>query len=273
MSTAEASPDRQTIVGAKALPPYVRALEAKLGEFLPAAQVARVRRAYLIAAEAHAGQTRKSGEPYITHPVAVAAILSELGLDPEALCAAILHDALEDTSLSRATIEREFGGDVAELVDGVTKLDKLQFGSRQEATAESFRKMMLAMARDLRVILIKLADRLHNMRTLDAMETDARRRIASETLEIYAPIAQRLGMNKFKAELQDLGFRALYPRRYAVIGKRIRAQPVMRREAMVKIEAQLAQKLAQEGLEFRVVGRVKSPWSIFNKMRGETKTF
>jgi guanosine-3',5'-bis(diphosphate) 3'-pyrophosphohydrolase len=273
MSTAEASPDQHATVGAKALPPYVRALEAKLGEFLPAAQVARVRRAYLIAAEAHAGQTRKSGEPYITHPVAVAAILSELRLDPEALCAAILHDALEDTSLSRSTIEREFGGDVAELVDGVTKLDKLQFGSRQEATAESFRKMMLAMARDLRVILIKLADRLHNMRTLDAMETDARRRIASETLEIYAPIAQRLGMNKLKAELQDLGFRALYPRRYAVIGKRIRAQPVMRREAMVKIEAQLAQKLAQEGLEFRVVGRVKSPWSIFNKMRGETKTF
>jgi guanosine-3',5'-bis(diphosphate) 3'-pyrophosphohydrolase len=273
MSTAEASPDQHATVGAKALPPYVRALEAKLGEFLPAAQVARVRRAYLIAAEAHAGQTRKSGEPYITHPVAVAAILSELRLDPEALCAAILHDALEDTSLSRSTIEREFGGDVADLVDGVTKLDKLQFGSRQEATAESFRKMMLAMARDLRVILIKLADRLHNMRTLDAMETDARRRIASETLEIYAPIAQRLGMNKLKAELQDLGFRALYPRRYAVIGKRIRAQPVMRREAMVKIEAQLAQKLAQEGLEFRVVGRVKSPWSIFNKMRGETKTF
>src|SRR5690606_15431879 len=157
-------------------------------------------------------------------------------------------------------IEREFSPTVAELVDGVTKLDKLQFRDRQEAAAESFRKMMLAMARDLRVILIKLADRLHNMRTLDAMSPEARRRIARETLEIYAPIAQRLGMNRIKAELQDLGFRTLYPFRHATIAKHIASQPVMRREAMATIEAQLAQRLAQEGLKHTLVSRVKAPW-------------
>ncbi|HBK55465.1 MAG TPA: guanosine-3',5'-bis(diphosphate) 3'-diphosphatase [Xanthomonadales bacterium] len=261
-----------TEIDSRSLPAYFRALESRIESQLPSDQVARVRRAYLIAAEAHSGQTRKSGEPYITHPVAVAAILSELGLDAETLCAAILHDALEDTSLARSTIEREFGTEVAELVDGVTKLDKLRFGSRQEAAAESFRKMMLAMARDLRVILIKLADRLHNMRTLDAMDTGARRRIALETLEIYAPIAQRLGMNKFKAELQDLGFRALYPRRYAVISKRIRSQPGIRREKIAKIETHLGQRLSQENLPFRLVSRVKSAWSIFNKMKTDARS-
>ena len=175
-----------------------------------------LRRAWAVGAAAHDGQTRKSGEPYITHPVAVATVLADLRLDVETLCAAILHDTLEDTPLPREAIAQRFGDTVAELVDGVTKLDKLQFRDRQEAAAESFRKMMLAMARDLRVILIKLADRLHNMRTLDAMSAEARRRIARETLEIYAPIAQRLGMNLIKAELQDLGFRALHPLRHAV---------------------------------------------------------
>ena len=164
---------------------------------------------------------RKSGEAYITHPVAVAGILAELRMDAETLCAAILHDALEDTPLPRSAIVEEFGEPVAELVDGVTKLDKIQFRDRQEADAESFRKMMLAMSRDLRVILIKLADRLHNMRTLDAMVPDSRRRIARETLEIYAPIAHRLGMNRIKSELQDLGFRALHPLRHKIVAKRI----------------------------------------------------
>jgi GTP diphosphokinase / guanosine-3',5'-bis(diphosphate) 3'-diphosphatase len=261
-----------TTARAPALPDDVIALEHKLADYLTSEQCALVVRAYQVGAKAHSGQTRKSGEPYITHPVAVACILADLRLDWETLCAAILHDALEDTPLPRAEISDEFGETVAELVDGVTKLDKVRFRSRQEAAAESFRKMLLAMARDLRVILIKLADRLHNMRTLDAMVDEARRRIARETLEIYAPIAQRLGMNRMKSELQDLGFAALYPRRHAVIKKRIQSQPVVRREALSKIEAQIAQRLANEGLPHRLVGRVKTAWSIYTKMRTEQKT-
>jgi len=254
------------------LPSYVLALKERIG-YLPEAQVERVLRAFQVGAIAHEGQERKSGEPYITHPVAVAGILAELGLDAETIIAAILHDTLEDTELSREALAAEFGEVVAELVDGVTKLDKMQFGTRQEADAESFRKMLLAMARDLRVILIKLADRLHNMRTLGAKDGDSRRRIARETLEIFAPIAQRLGMNKFKAELQDLGFRALYPDRYRVISERIRAAIGNRREAMGKIETALSMRLTADHLQSRVVGRIKSPWSIYSKMRGEHKSF
>ncbi len=265
------SPPQLADIGPDPCPEAVTALERRLADYLPPDQVKLVRKAYEMGARAHEGQTRKSGEAYITHPVAVAGILADLRLDAETLCAAILHDALEDTPLPRSEIEAGFSPTVAELVDGVTKLDKLQFRDRQEAAAESFRKMMLAMARDLRVILIKLADRLHNMRTLDAMAVDSRRRIARETLEIYAPIAQRLGMNKIKAELQDLGFRALYPYRHAVISKRIASQPVMRREALATIEAQMAQRLAQEGLRNHLVSRVKAPWSIYTKMRQENK--
>jgi guanosine-3',5'-bis(diphosphate) 3'-pyrophosphohydrolase len=255
-----------------AWPPYVLALKERIA-YLPPAQVAQVLRAYAVGAQAHAGQERKSGEPYITHPVAVASILAELGLDAETIIAAILHDTLEDTELSREALAGEFGEVVAELVDGVTKLDKMRFGTRQEADAESFRKMLLAMARDIRVILIKLADRLHNMRTLGAKDQGSRRRIARETLEIFAPIAQRLGMNKFKAELQDLGFRALYPDRYRVISERIRAALGNRREVMSKIETALTTQLASEHLSAHVVGRIKSPWSIYSKMRNEHKTF
>jgi guanosine-3',5'-bis(diphosphate) 3'-pyrophosphohydrolase len=259
-------------VDLSALPPYVLALKERIA-YLPEAQVERVLRAFQIGAQAHAGQERKSGEPYITHPVAVAGILAELGLDAETIIAAILHDTLEDTELSREVLAAEFGEVVAELVDGVTKLDKMRFGSRQEADAESFRKMLLAMARDIRVILIKLADRLHNMRTLGAKDAPSRRRIARETLEIYAPIAQRLGMNKFKAELQDLGFRTLYPDRYRVISERIRAALGNRREAMGKIEEALSARLSADHLPARVVGRIKSPWSIYSKMRGDHKSF
>ncbi|WP_167252573.1 bifunctional (p)ppGpp synthetase/guanosine-3',5'-bis(diphosphate) 3'-pyrophosphohydrolase [Dyella sp. SG562] len=259
-------------VDTSSLPPYVLALKERIA-YLPPEQVARVLRAYEVGAQAHEGQARKSGEPYITHPVAVAGILAELGLDAETIIAAILHDTLEDTALSRAELAGEFGETVADLVDGVTKLDKMRFSSRQEADAESFRKMLLAMARDLRVILIKLADRLHNMRTLGAKDAASRRRIARETLEIYAPIAQRLGMNKFKAELQDLGFRALHPDRYRVISERIRAALGNRREAMGKIEAALSTRLAGEHLASRVLGRIKSPWSIYSKMRSEHKSF
>src|SRR6476469_2838226 len=256
----------------EALPDYMRALQ-QATDYLPEDQRRQLRRAWAVGAAAHAGQTRRSGEPYITHPVAVAAVLAEQRMDAETLIAAILHDTLEDTPLARESIAGEFGETVAELVDGVTKLDKLQFADRQEAAAESFRKMLLAMARDLRVILIKLADRLHNMRTLGAQTTEARKRIAHETLEIYAPIAQRLGMNLFKAELQDLGFRALHPWRHAVLEKRIRTQPLLRREALSRIEAQVAQRLTKEGLQYRLISRVKSPWSIYSKMRAEGKSF
>ena len=254
-------------------PADVLALEKRLAAYLPQEQVLRVRRAYEIGAHAHSGQTRKSGEPYITHPVAVAGILVDLGVDAETIIAAILHDTLEDTLLSREELEREFGVAVAEMVDGVTKLDKVQFKSRQEAAAESFRKMLLAMARDLRVILIKLADRLHNMRTIGSMALDSRRRIARETLDIYAPIAQRLGMNQFKAELQDLGFRALYPDRHRIIEARIKSVLGNRREAMGKIEMACSARLEHEKIAHRIVSRIKSPYSIYTKMREDRKTF
>ncbi|MDI1251739.1 bifunctional (p)ppGpp synthetase/guanosine-3',5'-bis(diphosphate) 3'-pyrophosphohydrolase [Thermomonas sp.] len=254
------------------VPDYVQALE-RAADYLPEPQHVLLRRAWAVGAAAHVGQLRKSGEPYITHPVAVAQVLADQGLDVETLIAAILHDTIEDTPLTRADIAAQFGETVADLVDGVTKLDKLHFADRQEAAAESFRKMLLAMSRDLRVILIKLADRLHNMRTLGAQSAEARRRIAIETLEIFAPIAQRLGMNLIKAELQDLGFRALHPWRHAVIEKRIRSQPLVRREALAQIEAQLAQRLAVEKLEHRLIGRIKTPWSIYDKMRAEHRSF
>jgi guanosine-3',5'-bis(diphosphate) 3'-pyrophosphohydrolase len=257
----------------EAIPADVQALEQRLGAYLPRDQIARVRQAYQTGARAHEGQKRQSGEPYITHPVAVAGILAEIGMDAETIIAAILHDTLEDTPLSRSEIESAFGPTVAELVDGVTKLDKLRFRSVAEAAAESFRKMLLAMARDLRVILIKLADRLHNMRTLAAMAPEKRRRIARETLDIYAPIAQRLGMNRTRAELQDLGFRALYPDRYRIIAGRIKSVFGNRREAMGKIESALAARLEQENIRHRVVSRIKSPYSIYEKMRAQHKSF
>ncbi len=226
-----------------AVPDYVLQLE-RAAHYLPPDQLPLLRRAWEVGAAAHAGQTRKSGEPYITHPVAVAQVLAELGLDVEALIAAILHDTIEDTPLTREELAAEFGEAVAELVDGVTKLD-----------------------------MIKLADRLHNMRTLGAQSREARGRIARETLEIYAPIAQRLGMSLVKSELQNLGFKALYPWRHAILEKHIRSQPVVRREAMAQVEVQLSQRLAKEGLEHRLVSRIKTPWSIYNKMRDENKSF
>lgn len=265
-------PEPTDVPADDAVPGYMQVLE-RATLYLPEEQRLHLRRAWSVGAAAHAGQMRKSGEPYITHPVAVAVVLAEQKVDFETLVAAILHDTIEDTPLTREALASAFGETVAELVEGVTKLDKLNFGSRQEADAESLRKMMLAMARDLRVILIKLADRLHNMRTLGAQPGPSRERIARETLDIYAPIAQRLGMNKIKAELQDLGFHALYPIRHTVLEKRIRNQPLVRREALASIEAQLAQRLTGAGLQYRLVGRIKSPWSIYNKMQGEGKTF
>jgi guanosine-3',5'-bis(diphosphate) 3'-pyrophosphohydrolase len=251
----------------------IDALAAQLAAYLPPDQIERVRGAYAVGARAHASQKRKSGEPYITHPLAVAAILAGLRLDAETIIAAILHDTLEDTGMTRVQLEASFGTTVTELVDGVTKLERVDFASRLEADAESFRKMLLAMARDLRVILIKLADRLHNMRTLSAMAPDARRRIARETLDIYAPIAARLGMNAIRAELQDLGFRSLYPDRYKIIASRIKRTLGNRRESMDKIELALAERLAADGIPVRIISRVKAPYSIWSKMKSEHKTF
>src|SRR5690606_10343345 len=221
----------------------------------------------------HAGQTRRSAEPYITHPAAVASVLAEQRGHVAPLVAAALHATLEDTPLTRAATVGGRADARAAPSRGVTTQHQLRRAAPQEAAAESCRKMMPAMARDLRVIMITLADRLHNMRTLGAQSPEARARIARETLEIYAPIAQRLGMNLFKAELQDLGFHGLHPWRHAVLEKRIRTQPIVRREALARIEAQLAQRLTNEGLQYRLVGRVKSPWSIYSKMRAEGKTF
>jgi guanosine-3',5'-bis(diphosphate) 3'-pyrophosphohydrolase len=251
----------------------IDALAEQLASYLPAEQIERVRGAYAVGARAHASQKRKSGEPYITHPLAVATILAGLRADAETIIAAILHDTLEDTGLTRAQLESGFGATVAELVDGVTKLERVDFASRLEADAESFRKMLLAMARDLRVILIKLADRLHNMRTLSAMAPDARRRIARETLEIYAPIAARLGMNAIRSELQDLSFRSLYPDRYKIIASRIKRTVGDRRESMAMIEKALAERLASDGIPVRIVSRIKAPYSIWSKMKSEHKTF
>ena len=197
-------------------------LVAKLEGYLPPDEVERVQSAYEFAYQAHDGQRRRSGEPYITHPVAVADLLADLKLDPQTLIAAILHDVMEDTPTVKDEIATRFGSEVAELVDGVSKLDQIQFKSRKEAQAESFRKMLLAMVRDIRVIMVKLADRTHNMRTLGAMPPAKRRAIARETLEIYAPIANRLGMHAIKNDLEDLGFRSLYPRRYKVIEAAVR---------------------------------------------------
>ncbi|MBL0040241.1 MAG: bifunctional (p)ppGpp synthetase/guanosine-3',5'-bis(diphosphate) 3'-pyrophosphohydrolase [Xanthomonadales bacterium] len=257
---------------AAGLAAHWQALDQKLAEYLTPEARSKVERAFRLGAAAHHGQTRKSGEPYITHPLAVAGILAEMRLDTDGLCAAILHDTLEDTLVSHAELAAQFGEDVAELVDGVTKLDKVKFRSRQEANAESFRKMMLAMARDLRVILIKLADRLHNMRTLDAMSDESRRRIALETLEIYAPIAQRLGMNAIKAELQNHGFAAYHPLRHRVLEDHLRQLNGNRRDGVAKIQQTIAAKLDHESIPARLVSRVKSPYSIYTKMKTEHKT-
>ena len=203
--------------------PEASFLFSELSSYLKREDVSELQNAYLFSQSAHSGQFRKSGEPYISHPLAVASILGKLRLDTQTLAAALLHDVMEDTHVSKAEISDRFGKPVAELVDGVSKLDKIEFQTHADAQAENFRKMLLAMARDVRVILIKLADRLHNMRTLEAMRPEKRRRIARETMEIYAPIANRLGLNNIYHELQDLSFRYLFPTRYRVLANATRA--------------------------------------------------
>jgi RelA/SpoT family (p)ppGpp synthetase len=244
----------------------LRRLIGKLESYLPPEQVELVGRAYEFGAKAHEGQKRKSGEPYITHPVAVARDLAEIHLDAEAIVAAILHDVVEDTPASLDDIEEQFGTDVAMIVDGVSKLDQIQFRSRAEAQAESFRKMMLAMIEDIRVILVKLADRKHNMQTLGAMPPEKRTRIARETLDIYAPIANRLGINSLKIELEDLGFRHLHPFRYRVLENALRKSQGSQRQIVKRISERIGKAMAAESLEGEVIGRQKHLYSIYKKM-------
>jgi RelA/SpoT family (p)ppGpp synthetase len=239
----------------------------KLEAYLSPAQVERVREAYDFGAEKHQGQKRVSGEPYITHPVAVADILADLRLDADTLVAAILHDVIEDTPTAKAEIASIFGQVVAELVDGVSKLDQIQFKNRQEAQAESFRKMLLAMVRDIRVIMVKLADRMHNMRTLGAMPPVKRRRTARETLEIYAPIAERLGLYAVKLELEDLGFRALYPYRYKVLERELKRARGNQKEFIAKIAETFKGGLKKADIVGAVEGREKHLYSIYKKMQ------
>ena len=244
----------------------LRRLLSTVESYLPKDQIEPIARAYEFGAAAHEGQTRKTGEPYITHPVAVAQELAEMHLDSEAIMAAILHDTVEDTEASLPQIVEQFGSEVALLVDGVSKLDQIQFHSRAEAQAESFRKMMLAMIEDIRVILVKLADRLHNMQTLGAMPQDKKRRIARETLDIYAPIANRLGINRLKIELEDLGFRHLYPMRYRVLEKALRRSKGSQRQIVKRISEEFSESIKSEGIEADVIGREKHLYSIYRKM-------
>jgi len=239
----------------------------KLETYLSHEDVERVQAAYDFAYQAHEGQRRRSGEPYITHPVAVADLLADLRLDAQTMIAAILHDVMEDTPTLKEEITTRFGTEVAELVDGVSKLDQIQFKSRREAQAESFRKMLLAMVRDIRVIMVKLADRTHNMRTLGSMPPAKRRTIARETLEIYAPIANRLGMHAIKVELEDLGFRSLYPRRYKVIETAVRKAKGNQKQFVGRIKVALETALARAQIPARVEGREKDVYSIYQKMR------
>jgi len=242
-------------------------------DYLPAVDVERIKAAYAFAAEAHAHQKRMSGEPYITHPLAVAGAVVEWRMDADAICAALMHDVLEDTGTTKRELADRFGKEVAELVDGLSKLDKMEFASYQEAQAENFRKMLMAMARDLRVVLIKLADRQHNLQTMSAMRADKRARIARETLEIYAPIALRLGLNKLYRELQDLCFQLIHPHRAEVLAKALRAARGNRKELLTRILDGIRDKLAHAGLRAEVFGREKSLYSIFRKMKDKHLSF
>jgi len=242
-------------------------------DYLSAEDAELVRRAYRFADEAHLGQLRNSGEPYITHPIAVAAQCAEWKLDAQALMAALLHDAMEDCGVTKSELIDRFGAPVAELVDGLTKLDKLQFNTREENQAESFRKMLLAMARDVRVILVKLADRTHNMRTLGDAPREKWHRISSETVEIYAPIAHRLGLNQTYRELQELSFRYMLPWRYAILSKAIAKARSRRRDLIQKVEREVESAFTEAGLDVRIAGREKTLYSIYRKMQEKHLSF
>ena len=271
MSTASASID-PPLAAVTAAAASFAALESKLG-YLDAADIEQVRLAYRFADTAHLGQLRHSGEPYITHPIAVAAQVAEWKLDAPAIMAALLHDTMEDCGVTKADLVEHFGAPVAELVDGLTKLDKLRFNTREEGQAESFRKMLLAMARDVRVILVKLADRLHNMRTMGDMPRSKWGRISGETLDVYAPIAHRLGLNQTYRELQDLAFRHLKPWRYSVLAKAVGRARQRRRDLIQKVQQDLERALAEAGLAARIIGREKQLYSIYRKMDEKRLSF
>ncbi|MFM1895093.1 MAG: hypothetical protein RLZZ385_167 [Pseudomonadota bacterium] len=251
----------------------IDSLAANLSTYLVPDQVNHVRRAFYYAEQAHDGQFRRSGDPYVTHPLAVANILGDMHMDHQSLMAAMLHDVIEDTGITKTAIKSQFGNTVAELVDGVSKLNKINFSSRAEAQAENFQKMAMAMAKDLRVILVKIADRLHNMRTLGVLTPEKRRRIARETLDIYAPIANRLGMNNVRVEFEELGFAALYPMRQRRISAAVRKVRGNRKEIVSQIQTSLEACLEREGMPGRIIGREKHLYSIYEKMRAKRKSF
>src|SRR5476649_209870 len=244
-----------------------------LASYLKPPDIGRIEEAYHFSGKAHKGQFRDSGEPYISHPLAVAGILADWHLDAQALMAALLHDVMEDTEVSKEEISQRFGKPVADLVDGVSKLDKVESQSQEVTQAENFRKMLLAMARDVRVILIKLADRLHNMRTLGAVPPPKRRRVARETLEIYAPIANRLGLNSLYQELQELGFSHIYPLRYRVLDRATKSARGNRRQVVNKILEAVKLRLPEAGIEAQVSGREKHIYSIYKKMLEKNLSF
>lgn len=248
-------------------------LTDKLSNYLDANQVKKVERAYRFAEQSHSGQMRQSGDPYITHPLAVANILADMRLDHESLMAALLHDVIEDTGVSKGQISRRFGRIVADLVDGVSKLSGIEFETKAQLQAESFQKMTLAMSKDIRVVLVKLADRLHNMRTLGVLAPEKRRRIARETLEIYAPIAQRLGINDVRIEFEDLGFASMYPLRHRRLREAMKAARKNRNEIVTEIHQAIEMRLEKEDLPAKVQSREKHLWSIYQKMRVKRKSF
>ncbi|MDD2721273.1 MAG: bifunctional (p)ppGpp synthetase/guanosine-3',5'-bis(diphosphate) 3'-pyrophosphohydrolase [Gallionella sp.] len=245
----------------------------EVSSYLKPQDVEHVREAIEFSRVAHHGQTRQSGDPYVTHPIAVARILAPLHLDTQSIIAALLHDVIEDTEITAEQIAEKFGHPVATLVEGLSKLEKIQFETREDAQAENFRKMLLAMARDVRVILIKLADRLHNMRTLESMRHDKCERIARETMEIYAPIANRLGLNDIYLELQELGFKYMHPNRYGVLSKALRVARGNRREVLGKILDTIRQRLAEQHVNADVSGREKNIYSIYKKMQSKSLAF
>ena len=244
-----------------------------LNDYMGNAQVDLVRRAYFYAEQAHDGQFRRSGEHYVSHPLAVAEILRAMHMDHQSLVAAMLHDVIEDTGITKNDIEGQFGETVANLVDGVSKLNKIEFSTRAEAQAENFQKMALAMAKDIRVILVKMADRMHNMRTLDVMSPEQQKRIARETLEIYAPIANRLGMHNIRMEFEERGFKALYPLRAPRIDAAVKSVSGYRKELVSQVQTALEACLTREGLPGRVLGRETHLYSIYRKMKEKRLSF